>query len=601
MLTLPKEAIDAKLAFIKDYVEADNAANGSKYDPNSNVSSKNIATLASELHKDINIQINRAMMHREIEGLFGKEMADEYVRQVESHEIYKHDETGAACMPYCVSISMYPLLTGGMKALGGESEAPTHLASFCGNFINMVFAISSQFVGAVATVEFLTYFDHFARKDFGNDYLNTNRADIENHFQSVVYSINQPAAARGYQSCFWNISLYDEFYFNSLFENFVFPDMQAPSWESTARLQEFFMAWFRQEREKALLTFPVVTAAMLTADGKPRDEQFARMCAKELSLTNSFFMYLSDSADSLSSCCRLRSEVSDNTFSYTLGAGGVATGSISVMTINMNRLVQNAVREGGAISTAIREQVQKIHCYQIAYRKIIERWLEHRMLPVYDAGFISLNKQYLTIGINGMVEAAEFLGLRVGNNADYIQFISENLRVIYELNKEAKAETGYMFNTEFVPAESLGVKNAKWDRQDGYVVPRDCYNSYFYVVEDDDTNSLDKFILHGESVIKWLDGGSALHLNLDDYLTEEAFYQLICVAVRTGTNYFCTNVKVTVCEDCGHINKRTEHHCVKCNSRNISWATRVIGYLKKVNSFSSGRQQEHALRHYHKE
>jgi len=602
MLKLNSLQINKKLSFIDDYVNAKNAADGSTFDPNSNVETKNIATLGAELHKDINIQLNRALMHRSISNEFGVELADEYVRQLESHEIYKHDETGPACMPYCVSISMYPLLTDGMKMLGAESKAPEHLASFCGSFTNLVFAISAQFVGAVATVEFLTYFDYFARKDYGDDYLTPHKRVIENHLQQVVYTINQPAAARGYQSCFWNISLYDKHYFESLFEGFVFPDMSEPSWEGTEKLQVFFMDWFNCEREKAVLTFPVVTAAMLTEDGKPQDTSFAMMCADQLAKSNSFFMYLSDSPDSLASCCRLRSEMTDNTFSYTLGAGGVATGSISVMTLNLNRLIQDAYNTGTDIDEAIAVQIDKVHKYQIAYRKIIEQMLESKMLPVYDAGFITLDKQYLTIGINGMVEGAEFLGYKATNNKEYIEFVSSRLKVIYDANKKAKLETGYMFNTEFVPAENLGVKNASWDRADGYVVNRDCYNSYFYVVEDDaHTNALDKFVLHGEEMIRYLDGGSALHLNLDDYLDKEAFYNLICVAAKTGTNYFCTNVKVTCCEACGHIDKRTLHKCSKCGSDDVSWATRVIGYLKKVNSFSKGRRKEHALRHYHKE
>lgn len=609
MIKLNKTQLNGKLDFIDSYIGANNAADGSKFDPNSNVTTKNIATLGAELHKDINIQVNRELMKRSITEHFSSDVADEYVRQLEAHEIYKHDESGAACMPYCVSITMYPLLTNGLTGLGGESKAPQNLSSFCGSFCNLVFAISAQFVGAVATVEFLNYFDYFARKDYGDDYLNTNRKEIEGYFQQVIYTINQPAAARGYQSCFWNISLYDQHYFESLFEGFVFPDFTTPSWESVEKLQPFFMSWFNKEREKAVLTFPVVTAAMLIDQEtkKPKDDEFAMMCAEQLSESSSFFMYLSDSADSLSSCCRLRSEIADNTFSYSLGAGGTATGSISVITLNMNRIIQDAVKaNGGAkdlviVDKAIKDNIDKVHKYQIAYRKIIERYLEAGMLSVYDAGFISIDKQYLTIGINGLLEAAEFLGYNASNNQEYVDFVSGRLKIIYDANKALKAETGYMVNTEFVPAESLGVKNAAWDKKDGYEVSRECYNSYFYPVEDDSVNAIDKFTLHGEEMIRYLDGGSALHLNLDDYLSKEAFYKLICVAAKTGTNYFCTNVKITVCEDCGHIDKKTLHKCSKCGSENISWATRVIGYLKKVSSFGTGRRKEHALRHYHKE
>lgn len=587
---LTNKQVDQKIKFIKDYISAKNAADGSKLDANANVTQKNIATLEAEINKDINIQVNRKLVSLKIEELFGTDLANEYNRQIEAHEIYVHDET--SLKPYCTSISMYPFLLDGLTKLGGESLAPKHLESFCGSFVNLVFAVSSQFAGAVATVEFLLYFDYFARKDYGDDYLNTHRKQIENHLQHVVYAVNQPAAARGYQSVFWNISLYDKPYFDSMFGTFVFPDFTQPSYDGLEKLQAFFLSWFNQERNKAVLTFPVVTAAMLIDDSEPVDKQFAKTCADELANGNSFFVYMSKSADSLASCCRLRNEISDNTFSYTLGAGGVSTGSINVITINMNRLVQ----DGRDLET----EIQKIQKYQVAYRKLMEEYKAAGMLPVYDAGFISLDKQFLTIGINGMAEAAEYCGIKVANTDEYKNFVSSNLKVIYDANKKAKSEFGYMFNTEFVPAENLGPKNASWDRADGYVVPRDCYNSYFYVVEDDSINALDKFMLHGEEIIKYLDGGSALHLNLEQKLTSEGFMKLFNVAARSGCNYWCVNVAVTCCEDCGFIDKRTLHNCSKCGSDHVSFATRVIGYLKKVSSWSDARKKEHSQRYYHK-
>ncbi|MCW9036509.1 anaerobic ribonucleoside-triphosphate reductase [Altibacter sp.] len=591
MIRLTNAQVHKKIDFIDHYICSSNAADGSKVDANANVTSKNIATMEAELNKDINIQVNRALVARKIAQLFGASTANEYLRQIESHEIYVHDET--SLKPYCVSISMYPFLLDGLTKLGGESRAPKHLESYCGEFVNLVFAVSSQFAGALATVEFLLYFDHFAVKDYGKEYLTTHETLIANHLQHVVYAINQPAAARGYQSVFWNISLYDEAYFNSMFGEFVFPDLVKPEWESVKRLQAFFMKWFNRERTKAVLTFPVVTAAMLVNEGKPVDAEFTEMCAQELSEGNSFFIYQSENADSLASCCRLRNEISDNTFSYSLGAGGVATGSINVITLNMNRLVQK-----GADIVA---EVQKIHKYQVAYRKLIEEYEAAGLLPVYDAGFISLEKQFLTVGINGMVEAAESVGIAVKNEHTYKQFVNTYLKAIYDENKRAKEKYGYMFNTEFVPAENLGVKNAKWDREEGLMVPRDCYNSYFYVVEDEQTNSLDKILLHGKEIIQYLDGGSALHLNLEETPNKEGFIKLIHATAAAGCNYFCFNIRITICNECEHIDKRTLFECSHCGSANVDHATRVIGYLKRVSSFSSGRQKEHHLRYYHKQ
>lgn len=591
MIRLSPTQISAKLDFMRNYMAAHNAADGSTMDANANVTHKNIATMESELLKDFLIQINRAQVSAKINEIFGQEWADEYIRQIEAHEIYVHDET--SLKPYCVSVTLYPFLHDGLTKLGGESKAPKHLDSFCGSFVNLVFAISAQFAGAVATVEFLSYFDYFARQDYGDNYLDTHSNEIANHLQHVVYSINQPAAARGYQSVFWNISIYDKYYFDAMFGNFVFPDFSKPVWESVSRLQDFFLTWFNQERTKSILTFPVVTAAMLTGNGQCKDQSFAEHLAKELSEGNSFFIYLSDNPDSLASCCRLRNEIEDHTFSYTLGAGGVATGSINVITLNMNRLEQ----DGRDLAT----EIDKIHRYQYAYRKLMEDYLKAGMLSVYDAGFISMDKQFLTIGINGMVEAAESQGIKASYNPEYIDFVQSRLNTIFEANKKASAHYGVRFNTEFVPAENLGVKNAKWDSEDGYKVSRECYNSYFYPVEDERLNALDKFLLHGSELVDYLDGGSALHLNLDEALSQQGYKSLFDIAARTGCNYFCINVKITICNSCNHIDKRTLQTCSHCGSTDIDYGSRVIGYLKRISAFSEGRRKEHALRHYHRD
>ena len=579
------------LEFIDRYISAKNSADGSLVDANANVSSKNSAVLANEIHKQSNIRIHRDLMHRRLKERFGQETADTYLQQLERHEIYTHDET-SPFMPYCASVSLFPLLQQGLVPLGGESEAPKHLASFCGSFINYVFAVSANLAGACATVEFLNCFDYFARKDYGASYLETHRKEIENHLQHVVYAINQPAAARSYQSVFWNISIFDRVYFDSMFGDFVFPDGTSSDGESVRDLQVFFMRWFNKEREKTLLTFPVVTAALIHDHEEASDSGFAEFLAEELAAGNSFFIYSSDSPDSLSSCCRLRNELDgDNDFSFSLGAGGVMTGSMQVMTINLNRMVQDG--------RSLEEQVDLLHRYLLARRDIIEGFNDAGLLPIYSANCILPSKQFLTIGINGLVEAAEYLGLEASNNEDYIAWVSSQLKVINQLNRKAAKEHSARFNTEFVPAENLGVKFARWDAKDGYEVPRDCYNSYFYPVEKSDIHILDKLVLHGERMTKYLDGGSALHLNLESYATKEAFEKLLRAAIRTGCNYFCTNVRVTACNECGNIDKLTRDHCVACGSRNVDHATRIIGYLKRISSWSSDRQDEHERRAYH--
>ena len=600
--------LTSKKQFIKDYAKASNAATGSKYDSNANVTEKNIVTLNGELFKGDIIKVNRTILTDKIREMYGEDLAKEYIQMLESHVLYKHDET--SIMPYCVAITMYPFLLEGLQPIGGLSAKPKNLDSFCGMFVNLVFAISSQFAGAVATGEFLMYFDYFARKEWGDDYWKRPEEMVDKHrnidktleqkFQQIVYSINQPAAARNFQSVFWNISYFDKYYFEGLFGEFVFPDGSKPQWDSLNWLQKKFMSWFNEERTKCILTFPVETVALLTDGEDIRDKEWADFTAEMYSKGHSFFTYTSDSADSLSSCCRLRNEVSDNQFSYSLGAGGIATGSKSVMTLNINRLVQDAVNKGYDMIDYLRSQVQKVHKFQTAYNELLKDYLKDGLLTVYTAGFINLKKQYLTVGVNGVIEAAEFLGIEVSDNDTYREFMQSILKAISDENRKAKTKE-LMFNTEFVPAENLGVKHANWDRKDGYFVPRDCYNSYFYAVEDTSLTIFDKFKLHGKEYVKYLDGGSALHMNLEEHLTKDQYRNLLKVAAANGTNYFTFNIPNTICNDCGHIDKRYLHKCPKCGSKNIDYATRIIGYLKRISNFSEARQKEASKRYYYKQ
>ena len=636
-----------KRDFIRDYIKASNAATGSKFDANANVTRKNIVTLGQELYKENNIKQNRYIMQDKIKALYGRTLAQQYVKDLEDHTLYKHDESGTPGYPYCVAITMYPFLVSGLRELGGVSVAPTDLKSFCGEFINLVYSISSQFMGAVATPEFLMYMDYFIRKDYGDDYLDKldevveNNAKqrtltkvIDNCFQQVVHSMNMPAGNRGYQTVFWNIGYFDKPYFEGVFSDFRFPDGSAPKWETLSWLQKHFMNWFNEERNHYILTFPVETMALLTDGGDDyADKEYADFTAEMWAKGHSFFCYISNSPDSLSSCCRLRNSLKDmedeehnhTTHQYSMGTASVSTGSKSVMTINLNRVIQNAARrffkgkgvelEPGkalpkslvydrdelyaAIHADVAEMTERVHKYQTAFNEIIKDFLKADMLDVYKAGFIDMKRQYLTIGVNGMTDAAEFLGLKISPNDAYKEFVNGLLETINVANRKDRTRE-CMFNTEFVPGENLSGKNYKWDKKDGYFVSpeHNMYSSYFYNPEDNNLSMIDKFKMHGEDYVKYLDGGSALHMNIAEHLTKDQYRQLLNTAAHYGTNYFTFNCRNTVCNDCGYISKDTLSVCPKCGSTNLDYLTRVIGYLKRISSFSEMRQEEAHQRYY---
>ena len=599
MINLNNKQVDDRLKFIHDYMESTNAASGSEVDANSNVTNKTVATMEAEMYKKYTVRLNRRLVSDKLREMFGDEYVDMYQLDIANHFIYVHDET--SLKPYCASITLYPFLLEGTKCIGGVSDRPTNLQSFCGSFVNLVYQVASNFAGAIATVEFLHYFDYFARNQYGKDYLRTNRKEISQELQGVVYGLNQPASARGDQSVFWNISVFDRPYMEEMFGNFFYPDGTKPDMDSVMNLQKFFMEWFCKERKKELLTFPVLTASLLTTKDGFADPEFRDFLATQMSKGHSFFVYMSDSVDSLASCCRLRNELADNTFSYSLGAGGVVTGSAQVITMNINRIIQEFEQLYGNsldFDNYLREQIQLVHKYLMASKEVYKDYIKAGMLPAYTAGFMDIDKQFLTVGVNGVVEAAEFLGIKVSNNDIYKQWLSHILGIFKEENKKALKKYGCRFNTEFVPGENLGVKNAKWDKEVGLKVPRDCYNSYFYLVEDPDCTILDKFELYSRDVCDNLDGGSALHLNLEQLPDYKQAVKLFELARKNGTPYWTFNVLCTICNDCGTIDPVTRKACKVCGSKNVDYGTRVIGYLKRITNFSEARQKEAARRFY---
>ena len=614
---MDKNSLNKKLNYLKSYMDVTkNAATLSAVDSNANVTSRNVATMFAELPKEDTIAVNRAIVEEYLLKLFGEDLVNSFREDMKHHILYSHDES--SLMPYCVAISLYPYLLDGLKPLGGTSGPPKHSDSFIGGLTNLIFLIAGQFAGAVAVPETIPYLDHFLRVDYGEDYTEhlddivesfgnrryTLRKKIEDLFQQFVYCVNQPAAARGYQSPFVNIAYFDRGYFNSIFKDFVFPDGDEASYESTSVLQKMFMKWFNKERTKEVITFPVETMNLLYDKDTKKfvDEDMADFTAEMWAEGHSFFLYNSDSADALSSCCRLKSGIEKNVFSYTLGAGGLRTGSKKVITLNLNRITQDWDRAGRKepIEEYIGVIVKRVHKYLIAWNEWLKDLYKAGLLTVYSAGYIALEDQYLTVGVNGGLEAAEYLGIETrADNPEYQKFMNTILTKIKNINLEDRTpET--KFNTEFVPAENASVKLYNWDKRDGYWVPtcRNLYNSYFFPVEDPTYNVLEKIRAHGSAFISNLDGGSAAHIGLDAHLSKQQYRLMMNYCAECGCSYVTWNIPNTICNDCNDIDKRYLKECPKCGSKNIDYATRIIGYLKRISNFSEARQKEAAKRFY---
>lgn len=622
-----KERID----YMNEYSHSnDNAATASETDANANVTMKNVANLEGEVYKTTNRVIQRQRMKDKLNQMF-PEVSKQYEIDLNHHIIYTHDEASTPVLKqYCMAVSLYPLMTDGVGNIDGVTPGPPNdLQSFSGQITNLTFLLSSQCKGAVAFGEYFVVLNYYIISEFGAkwyDHLDevattdicmqerTIREHILKAFKQFIWGINQPAGNRSYQSPFTNVSYYDHTYFQSLFADFCYPDGTKPEWKAIDTLQRMFMKWFNKLRLKQLLTFPVETMAMVY-DPETKDiidKDYKDFTAEMYAEGHSFFTYISDSADSLASCCRLKNELTENTFNPTSGLTGVMTGSCNVITLNINRIVQDAKRTVAAAEgnfdfyaflrlylTTILERVYKYH---IAYKTMLYEMEDRGMFAASNGGYIYISKLYSTIGINGLNEAARFLGMKVGNNPEYINFLQLILGTIKEENKRHSIhdkKKPFLFNSEVVPAEGLGGKNYRWDKEDGYWVPEDenLYNSYFYDAHDD-TRVLDKFILHGRQTYQYTDGGSALHCNLQDHLSKEQYLKLIDFAIENGTSYYTFNIPNSKCEDCGHIIKKPIEVCPCCGSSNITQYTRIIGYLRPIPAFGRDRQIEAAKRTY---
>ena len=606
----------------------DNAASSSETDANANVTMKNVANLEGEVYKTTNRLIQRQRMKNELQTLF-PEVADQYEKDLNHHIIYAHDESCAPTVKfYCQADSLYPLMTEGVGNIDGVTpSAPNDLQSFSGQITNLTFLLSSQCKGAVAFGEYFVALNYYVVIEFGPKWYEildhevtttdcrisrTVKGQILKAFKQFVWGINQPASNRCFQSPFTNISYYDHTYFDALFKDFCYPDGSKPEWKAVDTLQRLFMKWFNEVRLKQVLTFPVETFAMVHDGQDIIDKDYKELCAEMYAEGHSFFTYISDSADSLASCCRLRNELAENTFSPTSGLTGVMTGSCNVITINVNRFVQDTVRKHALQghwqqhTERFKEELvailERVYKYHIAFKTMLYDLEDKGMFAASNGGYIYMSKLYSTIGINGLNEGARFLGMQVSNNAEYIQFLQLILGTIKEQNKRHSIhdrKRPVLFNSEVVPAEGLGGKNYNWDKADGYWVPADenLYNSYFYNAHDD-TSVLDKFILHGRQTYQFTDGGSAAHINLDDHLSKAQYLKLIDFAIANGTNYFTFNIPNSKCEDCGHVVKKPVSTCHKCGSQHITQYTRVIGYLRPIKTFGQDRQIEAAKRVY---
>lgn len=637
----------SEIRFIKERIDymnkysssADNAATASETDANANVTMKNVANLEGEVYKLTNRTIQRQRMKDKLNEMF-PEVAKQYEKDLNDYIIYAHDESQTpALKAYCMAASLYPLMLDGTGNIDGVTPfAPNDIQSFSGQVTNLMFLLSSQVRGAVAMGDYIIALNYYIVEEFGKNWYNkldciittphchnkrTIKDSIRKGMKQFIFGINQPAGNRSYNSPFSNLNFFDQYYYNALFGDFYYPDGTKPEWEAIKCLQRMFMETLRELRLIKPLTFPVTSICVLHNNEDCLDLDCKDWVADEWAKGSSFFLYLSNNPTSISSCCRVQNEITENTFNSTTGLTGIMTGSANVITLNLNRIVQdyfktidtNYFGTTGILYQDVTEEdmlglkkyliniLERIYKYQIAYKTMLYDMEEKGMYSSSNAGYIYMKKLYCTIGAIGYCEAAQFLGLKISNNKEYKEFLKLIFSTIQEQNKLHSIydeNRPFVFNLEAIPGENLAVKLYEQDKKDGYYVPEDqnLYSSYFFKQWDKNISILDKLKLHNKEINTYCGGGQACHIHLDEHLSKEQYLKIIDVAVKEGCNYFTFNVPISECKDCGHVVNAPIKECPKCHSKNIDWWVRIIGFLRPISSYSEARQIEASKRVY---
>jgi len=632
--------IRERIDYMDKYANTDtNASTASETDANANVTMKNVANLEGEVYKVTNRRIQRQRMKDKLNEMFPEEndLGKQYIKDLENWIIYTHDEASSPVLkPYCMAATLYPLMAEGVGVIDGVTPTPPNdIQSFSGQVTNLVFLLSASAKGAIALGDYFIALNYYVIAEYGPNWYEkldvnittdhclkpmTIKRAIRKGMKQFIYGVNQPAGNRSYNSPFSNCSYYDKTYFNSIFEDFYYPDGTQPEWKAIDTLQRIFMELHRELRLIKPLTFPVTTFAMVHDGTDVIDKEYKQLCADEWAKGGSFFCYLSNNPSALASCCRVLNEMSENTFSSTTGMTGIMTGSCNVITLNINRIVQdwyqkhmdnsnwtktpkvNTNAQWASLKNYLINILERVYKYHIAYKTMLYDLEEKGMFSPSNGGYIYMKKLYSTIGLIGYTEAAQFLGMSVSNNKEYIDFLRLIFGTVKEQNKEHSIrdkKRPILFNSEAIPGENLGTKLYENDKKDGYWVPenQNLYNCYFYNPWDN-TSILDKFILHGKQVATFCDGGQALHANLDEHLSKEQYLKLIDFAIKEGTNYFTFNIPISECKSCGHVVNAPIEECPICHSKNIDYWTRIIGYLRPVSAFSNPRKIEQKNRVY---
>ncbi len=599
--------------FFKSITTAD-----ASVDANANVSDKSVISHRIEMTKPVQLVNSYYRLWKELKNNRGLEYANSIIEAQISGRIYVNDFTGLSSgMPYCFNYSTFDTANMGIPSVfdgRGGSKPPKSLMAFLGQIELFSLIAGNSTLGATGLADLLIvlaiYMDkilktredaHFIiAKDSEQDPF---RADenawqyLESILTGFVYRLNQPY--RGSQSLFSNVSVYDRFFLENMIENYqleIDGEIYSAILENVKKVQDIYLNIMNKEMERKPLTFPVTTACFATDDNDKIMDQEFKLYIAEKNLKFGFINIYAGKSSTLSSCCRLRSE-QDNEYFNSFGSGSTKIGSLGVCTGNLPQLAfQIKMNNWGASYINAREEFLielkqlVIDCQEVnqAKRNIINRTIKAGAQPLYDFGYMDIKRQYSTLGVVGLYEALQILGLDIKSEEGQ-EYVLKILDVINIANKELQKRFKAPHNCEQIPAENVAVKLAKKDKLLNYNDRYELYSNQFIPLVDR-TNMLDRITLQGK-FDKYFSGGAICHINVQQEITDSnTMADLIESCAKQGVVYFAVNYVLQECED-GHMSVGNVELCPYCGKKIIGKYTRVVGFLTKVENWIKERRE----------
>lgn len=590
--------------FIDNFIDSSTVADAS-VDGNANVGHKDIVTLINEMPKPHQKLLSFNKIYYEINKKYGFKTANDWLRAEWTKALYLHDANTASFIPYCYAYDLKDLAEKGLYFIEGfNAEPPQHLETFIDFLKEFISYTSNRCSGAVGLPNLIPYMYYFWRKDVKDGFYTISPEKYaKQQIQRFIYAINQPYVRDGIQSAFTNTSVFDHLYLEALFGGSEFPDgsFMIDDIEGIMDFQKLYMETMSEIRSKNMFTFPVSTISLIKKNGKFLDEDFAKWACMHNMKWNDSNIFADSSVNSLSNCCRLKSNIEDLGYFNSIGSTALRVGSVKVNTINLARLALEHPNEKEYL-VALKDITElNLKCLDCV-RTIIKRNVEKDLLPNYKYGLIDLKTQYNTIGILGIYETLKSFGYieydELGNafyTEDAFRFGKKIFEVIHNTKYQFGLDKDYMINIEAVPGESAATKLQIADTllyPDKVVDDLPLYGNQFIPLGIKTT--LQERIRIAAAFDDFCNGGSILHINIESPFTNfEQAWNMLNYITDQGITYFAFNTKIQACKK-NHAFYGTI--CPICGGKVETEYTRIVGFYTPIKTWSKERKEEYKMR-----